>query len=47
MEPSRMTNSLTTEPELSAPDDLVWGAKGIAKAINRTERQARHLIETA
>jgi len=27
-------------------DDLIRGIKGIAKALNRTERQTFHLVET-
>ena len=31
---------------LSDDDEIIWLAKGIAKAINRTERQTIHLLET-
>jgi hypothetical protein len=27
-------------------DEHLWGARDIGEAINRTERQARHLIKT-
>ncbi len=30
----------------SLADDLGWGAKALAAEINRTERQAYHLLET-
>jgi len=26
--------------------DVIWGTRGIAQAINRTERQACHMIST-
>lgn len=29
-----------------APSDLVWGAKNIAKVINRTPRQAYYMLKS-
>jgi hypothetical protein len=33
----------TNEPDLRS--DLVWGGEGIAQEINRTTRQAFHMLE--
>jgi hypothetical protein len=40
---------MSNAPNLEAPEnldlDLVWGLNNIGKAINRSERQARYLLE--
>ena len=37
------TKESATEP---LRDDLIWGIKGIAEEIGKSERQAFHLIDT-
>jgi hypothetical protein len=33
-----------TNPQDIADDDILWGAKEIAKAINRSENEVYHLL---
>jgi hypothetical protein len=33
-------------PAESLRDDLIWGIKGIAEEIGKSERQAFHLVDT-
>jgi hypothetical protein len=37
------TKEATAEP---LRDDLIWGIKGIAEEIGKSERQAFHLVDT-
>jgi hypothetical protein len=37
------TKDLATEP---LRDDLIWGIRGIAEEIGKSERQAFHLVDT-